>query len=312
MKKKVIGISVVLFSIVLLIVLFNSIFIINEYETGVLRRFGDIQTIYVNESSDQMLTELNSNGYGNVSVIEGAGLRFKMPFIDTVTVYDARLMTYETPSRSIITLDKKRLIFDNNAQWRITNPALFSVKMVTISNAQKLIDDVLYAAMNHKVGQIDAHTLITDREEISKMLEDLASETSGKLQSYGVEVFDVRIKRTDLPKENYSAVFDRMITERNRIAMQYRSEGAQEALAITSNTDYEVTKIVSVAQKQAEIIKGEGDAQAAAIYSNSYSKDPEFYEFYNMLNTYVDTLGKSSTLVIPLESDFAKYLLTSK
>jgi membrane protease subunit HflC len=218
------------------------------------------------------------------------------------------LLTYDTLPRQVITSDKKKLIFDNNAQWRIINPALFEITMGRIEEAQMRLDDILYSRMNEKVGKILSNVLITDKAEVEKMQNDLAAEISAAMRAYGIEVFDIRVKRTDLPQENYESVYNRMITERQRIAAQYRSEGDEEALKARSNTDRQIVILLSEARKKAEVLKGEGDAEAARIFNEAYGKDISFYEFYSTLEMYKVTIGGNTKLVIPADSDFAKYL----
>jgi len=291
-------------------VLLNSFFIIGEHESAVLKRFSSVQSVYVREASDALYEDLAGDPkFSHVSIYEGAGLKWKVPFVDQVTKYDTRLITYDTPSRQVITAEKKKLLFDNNAQWRIVNPIYFDISMGTLSAAQTRIDSILYSLMNEKVGKILSHDLIADKDVVEQMLSELVAESSESLRSAGIEVYDIRIRRTDLPQENYESIYNRMITERNRIATQYRSEGDEEALEITSQTDREATILLSEANMKAEILKGEGDKEAARVFNEAYGLDPEFYEFYNTLETYKATLDDSATLVIPLDSPFARYLL---
>jgi membrane protease subunit HflC len=218
------------------------------------------------------------------------------------------LLTYDTAPRQVITSDKKKLIFDNNAQWRIDNPALFEITMGRVEEAQKRLDDILYSKMNEKVGKITATSLITDKVLVEQMQIDLAKEMTDTMMAYGIEVFDIRVKRTELPQENYESVYKRMISERQRIAAQYRSEGDEEALKMRSDTDRQIVILLSEARRQAEILKGEGDAEAARIFNDAYGTDPGFYEFYNTLEMYKATIGSNTTLVIPSDSPFAQYL----
>ena len=311
MKKNkfiVLGIGILLF----LILLGNSFFIVQEYESAVVMRFNMIIAAHVRSGGDALRSELSADPkFSYVQVYEGAGLKMKIPFADSVVKYDNRLQTYDTPARQIITIDKNKLMFDNNAQWRIENPVLFNVTMGSFAYARERIEDIMYSHMNEKVGKLTYHALITDKDETENMLLELARDVTKVTRQYGIEVYDIRIKRTDLPAENYASVYNRMITERNRIAAQYRSEGDEEAMKIRADTDRQATIFVSEAYRKAEILKGEGDAEAARIYNAAYSKNAQFYEFYNMLETYRKTLGEKTTLVIPLDSPFAKYLLGS-
>lgn len=312
MKKTIKRTVIISIAIIALIVLSSSFFTVGEYEAAIVRRFGSIHTVYVASSRDDLTTELAAGNFSGVKVDEGAGLKFKVPFVDEVIRYDTRLRIYDTPARQVIAADKKKLNFDNNAQWRITNPVLFNVSMNSISSAQQRIEDIMYSRMNQKVGKMQSHTLIADKEAVNAMLAALTSEVTKDLKGYGIEIFDIRIRRTDFPAENYDSIYNRMISERNKIAAQYRSEGEEEAIKVRSNTDKQVTIMLSEATAKAEQLRGEGDAEAARIYNEAYSKNPEFFEFYNTLETYKTTIGSNSSIILPITSPFAKYLTGEK
>lgn len=300
-------------ALLLIIVAANTFFVVEEYESAVVMRFNMIIATHVRSGGGELKNELAADQkFSYVNVYEGAGLKVKIPFVDSVVKYDNRLQTYDTPARQVITVDKNKLMFDNNAQWKVTNPVLFNVTMGSFAYARERIEDIMYSHMNEKVGKLSYHTLITDKDMTENMLLELARDVTDVTRQYGVEVYDIRIRRTDLPAENYASVYNRMITERGRIAAQYRSEGDEEAIKIKADTDRQATVVVSEAYRTAEVLKGEGDAEAARIYNEAYSKDFNFYEFYNMLETYRKTLGEKTTLVIPLDSPFAKYLLDGR
>jgi membrane protease subunit HflC len=300
-------------SIVLLVILFNlCTFQMNENESASVLRFGRIISVYVKTDAQaaavQAGLDSQSDKLSLVKVYVGTGLHLRLPFVDQVKKYSNMLLTYDTAPRQVITSDKKKLIFDNNAQWRIDNPALFEITMGRVEEAQKRLDDILYSKMNEKVGKITATSLITDKVLVEQMQIDLAKEMTDTMMAYGIEVFDIRVKRTELPQENYESVYKRMISERQRIAAQYRSEGDEEALKMRSDTDRQIVILLSEARRQAEILKGEGDAEAARIFNDAYGTDPGFYEFYNTLEMYKATIGSNTTLVIPSDSPFAQYL----
>jgi membrane protease subunit HflC len=165
--------------------------------------------------------------------------------------------------------------------------------------------------MRISVGRLNSYVLISDRETSNQMLIDMAEAISAGFaqRGEGISVHDIRIKRTDLPSETYNNIYNRMNTERYSIAALYRSQGDEILYRIISETDREVVTITSDAQRRAEEIRGTGDSEAARIYNEAYSRDPAFFEFYNLLETYKQTIGSGSTLVVPLDSPFAKYLL---
>jgi membrane protease subunit HflC len=244
-----------------------------------------------------------------VAFHKGTGLKFKVPFIDNVIKYPATLILYESISSEVITLDKHRLYFDNTAQWRITNPLLFYENHNNVERAKPRIDDRLHSEMRLSVGRLNSYVIVSDRQQAGQMLLDMADVINVDFTKQGIRLVDIRIKRTDLPEATYASIYNRMNTERERIAAEYRSEGDEILLEIQSKTDREVISITSFAQRRAEEIRGEGDSEAARIYNEAYNRDPEFFEFYNLLETYRQTVGSRSTMVIPHDSPFAKYLL---
>jgi len=293
--------------IALLIVMSNSIFTLAEDESALVQRFGRIVTVYMRVVPDEVGAQLAERP--EVSVRTGTGLRFKIPFIDDVIKYPSKLILYDSPPREVLTLDRHRLYFDNTAVWRIENPLLFYEAYNNIDGAKERIDDVLYSEMRISVGRLNSYVIISDRETSGRMLRDMARAVSGNFFEQGISVVDIRIKRTDLPSETYDSIYNRMNTERQRVAAENRSEGERTLLEIRSRTDREVISITSEADRRAEVIRGEGDSEAARVYNEVYSRDPEFFEFYNLLDTYRQTVGQSSTMIVPIDSPFAKYLL---
>ena len=312
MKKGVKIVAILVVVLLAFIALNASWFTLNEDEVAIVQHFGRIKAIYLNSINPQLREQIQRDAAAaGIHIQEGAGLHFKAPFVDTVSKYSARLQTYAPQSREIITFDKKKLYFDNIAQWRIDNPYRFYTSAQgQVEVARDRIDGILYSIMNDKVGKIVSDDLITNKDgQNDNMLRELIAEANERTHAFGVTIVDVRIRRTDLPQENYNSIFERMRTERNSMAELYRSQGKEESLKITSNTDREVTFITSEAARDAERVKGEGDSEAARIYSDAYSRTPEFFEFYNMLETYRLTIGNQSTMVIPIDSPFARYLL---
>jgi len=304
-KNKYIVIAVI--AILLLIVISGSLFTLQEDESALVQRFGRIEAVYMREAPQSVREQIASRQ--GVLLITGTGLKFKVPFIDNVIKYPAKLILYDSPPREVLTRDKARLIFDNTAQWRIDNPLLFYEAYNNINGAKERIDDVLYSEMRKSVGALDSYVIISDRETSGKMLLDMADAVSANFVQQGIQVTDIRIKRTDLPSETYNSIYNRMNTERARIAAENRSQGERDLVMIRSETDRSVVTITSQAERDAEIIRGEADSEAARIYNEAYSRDPDFFEFYNLLDTYRQTVGSGSTIVVPLDSPFAKYLL---
>jgi len=304
-SKKYFIIGIIIF--LLIIVASNSVFILREDESALVQRFGRIEAVYMRDVTDAVRTQFDERP--DVALRIGTGLKFKIPFIDNVIKYPSKLILYDSPPREVLTLDRHRLYFDNTAQWRIDNPLLFYEAYNNIEGAKERIDDVLYSEMRIAVGRLNSYVVISDRETSRQMLLDMAHAVSANFVQQGITVVDIRIKRTDLPSETYASIYNRMNTERQRVAAENRSEGERDLLRIRSETDRRVISITSEAERRAEEIRGEGDSEAARIYNEAYGRDPVFFEFYNLLETYRQTVGSRSTLIVPLDSPFAKYLL---
>lgn len=296
--------------IILTVIAFNSFtFTVDEREQVVVRQFNEVVKIVVDKSTEELESAIRSHGQlRDVDILEGKGIFFKIPFIQSTESFTDMLLTYDTDSREVTTRDKKKLVLNNFAQWKIANPALFAISLKNIRSAHTRIDDIVYSKLNEEIGRVDAHVVISDKDYVMEMLGRVAEGSNEQLDDYGVRVIDIRIKRTDLPEENYNNIFNRMKTERERAAKKYRSEGKEEALKIRSNAEKEATIIEAQAYEKAEKLKGEGDAQALKIYAEAYNKDPEFYEFWRTLQVYKKTLKDKTKIVIDPDSEFAKYL----
>jgi membrane protease subunit HflC len=313
MKKR--NLLIVVLAFALFIIAANSVFILREDECAIVQRLGAIIGLYVREETAQLRNEVAEDvknlDLDRVPAIHaGTGLKFKIPFVDNVIKYSTRIRTDDSLPQPIITSDRKTLSFDNNAQWRIINPMRFFMRANgSYPRASSIIDEQLFALMRVQVGLIPANELISNRERVEAMLQQLTADVNVGVSNIGVYVAGINIKRTEVPLENHPAIHQRMNSERERMAAGYRSEGQEEYLRIASNVDRLVTIIMSEAFRDSERLRGEGDSEAARIYNEAYSRDPDFFEFYNLLQTYRVTLGGHTTLVIPLDSPFATYLL---
>lgn len=238
------------------------------------------------------------------------GLYFKVPFVEQVHTFDNRLLFSDADPAPIYTQDKKNLIVDNFARWKIVDPLKFMRSVQTVFGAQSRLDDIIYAAVREELGKRTLEEIMSgNRKQIMDAVTDRSREDAENL---GVEVVDVRIKRVDLPEENKKNVFDRMRAERARQAKEYRAEGEEAALKIRAETDLEVTRLKSDAFQKSQLIRGHGDAEALKIYADAFQQDPKFYEFQRTLEAYEKTLGQRTTVVLPLTTDFFKYLGKSK
>ncbi len=239
--------------------------------------------------------------------VSDPGLHFKFPPpFRTIERFEKRLLIYDSPPNIVVTQDKKNMVIDSYARWRITDPLLFRQTVRTEGGAQARLDDIIYSDLLRELGQHDMEDIVSvNRDEI---MDAVGKSASIKSQDYGIEILDVRIKRTDLPPENEDAIYRRMRAERERIANLYRSEGEEEAQILRSTADKEVKVIKAEAYRQSQVIRGEAEAKAIAIYAEAFNRDPQFYDFSRTLEMYRKTLDEQTTLVLPPNTELFKYL----
>lgn len=232
--------------------------------------------------------------------VYGPGLHFKLPFIQNVVYFDSRVLNYEARSREAFTVDKKAIVLDNYARWKIINPLQFYRTMRSIPGAQARLDDVVYSQLRALVGAYTLTEVVSSHR--ADIMKEVTDKVSALMKPFGVEVLDVRIKRTDLPTENQRAIFERMRAERERQAKQYRSEGEEESIRIRSDADKQQALIIAEATKEAQVERGQGDAKAAAAYSEAYNKSPDFYAYQRWLDAMRKSFRENSKLVISNET----------
>lgn len=270
-----------------LIVLYTTVFIVDEKEQVVILQFGK-----------------------PIRTIQEPGLHFKLPVpFQNAVVFDDRLLEYDVPPEEILSKDKKTLIVDNYVRWRIKDPLLFLQTVQAVPTAVTRLDDIVYSKLRQVLGTHNMSEIITENRELIMHQVTAASDTT--TEDYGIEVVDVRIKRVDLPQENEKSIYARMEAERKRQANRFRSEGEEAAKKIRASTDKEKTIILAEAYKQAEEIKGEGDAKAVDIYAQVYDQSPDsrsFYEFLRTLEAYQKIIDDKTTLVLPADSKLFEML----
>lgn len=264
---------------------------------------GNLVVFTVNEVQQVVVTQFGEP----IRVIKAPGLYFKLPNpIQRITVFDDRLLDYDANPEDIYTKDKKILVLDNYARWRIVDPLLFLQTLRTTAEGLARLDDIIYSEMRKELGQHELTEVIaTNREELMRLVTQRSDEAA---QVYGIKVLDVRIKRADLPPENEAAVFNRMRAERDREAKGYRAEGQEEALKIRAETDLAATRINAEAYEKSQGIRGQGDAEALGIYAEAYKDAARFYKFVRTLEAYEKSLDEKTVLVLPADSEFLKYL----
>ncbi|GBE29904.1 modulator of FtsH protease HflC [bacterium BMS3Bbin04] len=198
------------------------------------------------------------------------------------------------------------MVIDSFARWRITDPLLYRQTVRTESAAQARLDDLIYSDLLRELGKHDMEEIVSANREA--IMISVARSANEKSLDYGIEILDVRIKRTDLPPENEEAIYQRMRSERQRIANLYRSEGEEQAQVIRSTADKEIKVIMADAYKTAKITRGKAEAQAIAIYAEAFNRDPDFYDFSRTLEMYRIALDENTTLVLPPNTELFKYL----
>lgn len=242
--------------------------------------------------------------------VEKPGLYFKIPVFQEVRYFTKMLLVLDAPPADVITKDKQTMLINNYTMWRISDPLLFLQTLRTEAAGEARLDDIVKSELRVELGTHDLIDVVTKtRDEITAKV---AKEANLKASQYGIEVVDVRIKRADLPSENAQKVFDRMRSERERIAKKYRSEGAEEATKIRAETDKEKVILIARAYKKEQEIRGNGDARATKIYANAFNKDREFYAFMRSMEAYKNSLKTDTTIILTEKSDFLKYLNKSR
>ena len=273
-----------------LVVLGNTLYVISDFERGITTRFGEI-----------IESDIES------------GIHYKMPFIDEVLRFDARILTVDAQPASFFTIEKKRLIVDSYAKWRISDVetyyrALKGNERTAENRLAKRIND----GLRNQFGTRTLREVVSGERDLlmKNITEDLNSTVLGSL---GIEIVDVRVKRIDLPQEVSSQVFRRMTAERDKEAQELRSTGKEKAERIRASADRERTIEIANAYKDAEELRGEGDAKAASIYAEAYQQDAEFYSFMRSLNAYKAAFSnKGDIMLIEPDSQFFKYLKQKK
>jgi modulator of FtsH protease HflC len=261
------------------------------------------RTFYaVSETEQVVITQLGRP----VRLVKTPGLHLKLPFLQQLTSFEDRLLDYDAAPAPVITRDKKNLVIDNYAKWQISDPLKFLQTVQNEAGAQARLDDIIYSKVREQLGLHDlVEVIASKRAPIMRAVTGGSHEAS---MAYGIAVIDVRIKRADLPPENAQAVYGRMRTEREREAKRYRSEGQEEALKIRAETDKQKTIMLAEAYEHEQAIRGEGDAAAMRVYAEAFQHDPDFFAFTRTLEAYKKSLKGKTTLLLPAQMEFLKYL----
>ncbi len=282
MKNAIAGIIVFL----LFVAGSDAVFIVKQTERAILLQFGQV-----------------------VQSDLAPGLHFKMPWVNTVRKFDGRILTVTADAQRYLTLEQKALVVDSFAKWRIVDVEKFYTSSSgEESRTSNLLAQRINDGLRNKFGERDLQEVVSGQRDL--LMEELTRELNlSTAEEYGIEVIDVRVKQIELPLDVRSSVYERMTSERQREAQQLRSRGNELAIGIEADADRQEAVLLVEAYRDAEAIRGEGDAQAAAIYAAAYSKDEEFYAFTRSLNSYQESFSnKGDILLVDPESEYFKYL----
>jgi len=276
--------------LVLLVLMSSSLFIVSQGEQALVLRFGAVAD--------------------PEHPIKGPGLHAKKPFIEDVVRYDARLLDVDPPAEQLILADQKRIEVDTYTRFRIVNPLLFYQAVRTEEAAKARLREIVNNSARRVLGNVTLPSVLSpEREQIMHEIQQQVNEAAKGL---GVDVVDVRIRRADLPAETSQAIFRRMESERQREAAEARAQGAERAQQIRSGAERERTVILAEAQRDSQVLRGQGDNDANKVYAEAFSQDPQFFAFYRSLQAYKQSLGDANTTyLLSPDSDFFKYFSKS-
>jgi membrane protease subunit HflC len=283
MKPNIVGGVAAAILVVLLLVASMSVFTVYQTRQALVVRLGD-----------------------PIRTITEPGLHAKWPLIDTVILVDNRILDLENAAQEVIASDQKRLVVDAFARYRIRDPLLFYQTVSTIEGANSRLSTQLNSALRRVLGEATLTHVV--RDERASLMARVRDQLDREAQSFGIQVVDVRIRRADLPEQNSQAVYQRMQTERQREAAEFRAQGSQKSQETRARADRDVTVLIAEAQSLGEQTRGEGDAERNRIFAAAYGKDPDFFAFYRSMQAYETGLKANDTrLVLRPDSDFFKF-----
>jgi membrane protease subunit HflC len=241
-----------------------------------------------------------------IRVVTEPGLNFKVPLLESVISVEKRIVDLENPAQEVITSDQKRLVVDAFARYRINDALKFYQTIGAIEGANARLSTLLNSALRRVLGEASTTDVVRDKR--AQLMSQVRTQLENEAQSFGVAVVDVRIRRADLPEQNSQAVYQRMQTERQREAAEFRAEGSQRSQEIHARADRDVTVLIAEAQSKGEQTRGEGDAERNRIYAEAYGRDPDFFTFYRSMQAYESGLRSNDTrMVLKPDSDFFRY-----
>lgn len=274
-----------IFTVVILALagLYASAFIVHQNEQAMVLRFGKTQQI-----------------------VETPGLKWKVPFIDTVEKFDKRILDLDTTEQEVTASDQQRLIVDAYARYRITDPLKFYQNVRNEERVREVVGPLIESEIRRVLGSATLLEIVKDKRE--PLMKQIAAQVNKEGRDYGLEVVDVRIKRADLPKVNLVKVYDRMRADRVREATELRAQGEAESNRIRANADKAVTIIKATATQKSDEIRGDGEAERSRIFADAFGQDPDFFRFYRSMQAYTTAIKPEDTrLLLSPSSDFFRY-----
>jgi membrane protease subunit HflC len=269
--------------VILLIIGYSSLFTVYQTRQALLVRLGN-----------------------PVRVVTEPGLHTKIPLADSVILIDKRILDLENPAQEVIASDQKRLVVDAFARYRVRDALRFYQSVGSVDGANQRLSPLLNSALRRVLGEATLTHVV--RDERAQLMARVREQLDREAQAFGISIVDVRIRRADLPEQNSQAVYQRMQTERQREAAEFRAQGAQRSQEIRARADRDVTVLIAESTSRAEQVRGEGDAERNRIFAEAYGKDPDFFGFYRSMQAYEAGLKQNDTrLLLKPDSDFFRY-----
>jgi len=262
--------------------------------------YSSLYTVY--QTRQALLVRLGNP----VDVVTEPGLHVKIPLLDSVILIDKRILDLENPAQEVIASDQKRLVVDAFARYRVREPLRFYQSVGSVEGANQRLSPLLNSALRRVLGEATLTHVV--RDERSQLMARVREQVDREAQAFGISIVDVRIRRADLPEQNSQAVYQRMQTERQREAAEFRAQGAQRSQEIRARADRDVTVLIAESTSRAEQVRGEGDAERNRIFAEAFGKDPDFFGFYRSMQAYEAGLKQNDTrLLLKPDSDFFRY-----
>ncbi|MEW6046905.1 MAG: protease modulator HflC [Bacillota bacterium] len=280
---RIAGYAAIALAVIAAFVVVQAAFIIDERQQAVILQFGQ-----------------------HVRTIQEPGLHLKLPFIQNVFFFDRRILMADGSVDEYLTLDKKRLLVDHISRWRIEDPLLFYQTVRTETGALARLEQIIGSKLRQEIARHNFIEII--REQRETIMATVTGEAKPLAERFGIALLDVRVKRLDLPTEVQDSVFARMEAERRRIAMRYRAEGEEKAREVRAEADKEREIILATAYREAQGLRGEGDARSTRLYAEAFGQDPDFYGFLRRMEAYEKVLEKGTTLLLDSRSELFRFL----